>query len=260
MRRNDQSPVLWHILISHYSEKVRWALDHKRIPHRRRAVAPPAHMAVAYILTGGRGYTLPVMRIGGETYGDSTAIIAALEHLHPEAPLYPSDPALRRRALALETFFDEELGPYARLLGFHELRADEDAMARVAGAMLPGELGRSERLAAVAGRVGRSYAAIRYRADSEVEAGVARRRIVAALDRLEAELDGGAGDFLVGDRFTVADLTAASLFYPLVRPPEAFALPEPPPRYERFIASVQGRRGFAWVSETFARHRGVTRA
>ena len=29
-------PVLWHIPVSHYSEKARWALAHKGIEHERR--------------------------------------------------------------------------------------------------------------------------------------------------------------------------------------------------------------------------------
>ena len=37
-------PLLWHLPISHYSEKVRWTLDYKAVPHRRRPVTPPAHM------------------------------------------------------------------------------------------------------------------------------------------------------------------------------------------------------------------------
>jgi hypothetical protein len=30
---SDGKPTLWQLDISHYSEKVRWALDHKRVPH-----------------------------------------------------------------------------------------------------------------------------------------------------------------------------------------------------------------------------------
>jgi glutathione S-transferase len=47
----------------------------------------------------------------------------------------------------------------------------------------------------------------------------ARERIVAAMDRVEAEL--GARDYLVGDAFSVADLTAAALFTPVLCPPGA---------------------------------------
>src|SRR5262245_9222949 len=34
------TPLLWHIPLSHYSEKVRWALDYKGIPHRRQVLGP----------------------------------------------------------------------------------------------------------------------------------------------------------------------------------------------------------------------------
>ena len=104
-------PTLWHIPISHYSEKVRWALDHKRIPHRRRAVLGGRHPLVAMVLTRGEHQTAPVMTIDGRGIGDSTAIIAELEARYPERPLYPADPAERARALELEEWFDEELGP-----------------------------------------------------------------------------------------------------------------------------------------------------
>jgi hypothetical protein len=32
-----ETPVLWHLEISHYNEKVRWALDYKGVAHVRRA-------------------------------------------------------------------------------------------------------------------------------------------------------------------------------------------------------------------------------
>ncbi len=32
------TPVLWHFPISHFNEKVRWALDWKGVPHVRRAL------------------------------------------------------------------------------------------------------------------------------------------------------------------------------------------------------------------------------
>src|SRR2546429_8513887 len=114
-------PTLWHITISHYSEKVRWALDYKSIPYRLRAPVPGAHIPVALWLTYGRHYTLPVLDLGGERIGDSTAIIAALEPRQPEPPLYPRAPEQRRRALTLEEWVDEQLRPDMRRLVFHEL-------------------------------------------------------------------------------------------------------------------------------------------
>ena len=51
-----EEPVLWHITTSPYSEKARWALDHKRVPHRLRAPLPGAHIPIALWLTRGRSF------------------------------------------------------------------------------------------------------------------------------------------------------------------------------------------------------------
>ena len=56
-------------------------------------------------------------------------------------------------------------------------------------------------------------------------------------DKVEAELQ--PSGYLVGDRFSVADLTAAALLFPLVRPPETPhlippPLPEPVERFREF--------------------------
>ena len=79
----------------------------------------------------------------------------------------------------------------------------------------------------------------------------------AAMDRLESELDGR--DYLVGDGFTVADLTAAALFFPLVRPAEA-RVPDAgaAARGARAARAKRSRRapGFKWVQEMYRRHRG----
>jgi hypothetical protein len=53
----------------------------------------------------------------------------------------------------------------------------------------------------------------------------------------------------------VADLTAASLFYPLVLPPEGPPAFRPPAQFARFRDALRERRGFGWVEEMFRRHR-----
>jgi glutathione S-transferase len=118
--------------VSHFNEKVRWALAYKGVEHERRAPPPPAHMAVALALTRGRAKTFPILELNGETVADSTDIIAALEEGYPDPPLYPADPAERRRALELEDFFDEELGPQIRLLGWNLVTQDPERLKRLA--------------------------------------------------------------------------------------------------------------------------------
>jgi glutathione S-transferase len=249
--RASKQPILWHISVSHFSEKARWALDHKSLTHVRRTPPPGLHMAIAYWLTGARSITLPILQLDGERIVDSTAIIAELERRFPAPALYPQDPDERGRALELEDWFDEQLGPYTRRLAFYELRRDPELLLEVGARAAP----------AMAARLGRAlvpysrlFTGLRYGAADAERAEQARAKIVAALDRLEAEL--GEREYLVGERFTVADLTAAALLYPLVRPPQApSAIDRMPAPYERFRDSLRERPGYRWVQEIYRRHR-----
>jgi len=251
---SSSKPTLWHLAASHYSEKVRWALDYKRVPHVRRAAAMPgAHMLAAMWLTRNPGsVTFPVLQLDGEAIADSTQIIATLEGRFPEPPLYPADPAQRRRALELEDFFDEQLGPPVRLLAFHELGNDPELFETLIERTVPGPL---TKMGSGAVNYARTFTGLRFGVRSEEAAEQARGAVLAALDRLEAELD--SSEYLVGDSFCVADLAAAALFYPLVLPeggPVPTDLPAPK-GMEAFRAPLKQRPGYSWVQQTYARHR-----
>lgn len=245
-------PVLWHLEISHYNEKVRWALDHKGIEHERRVLVPGLHMAVALGLTRGRHCTSPVVELDGRRIGDSTAIIRVLEERYPKPPLYPSNPAERRRALELEDYFDEQLGPFIRRLVFHELRGDRARATGLVTRLSPPPMQRLPRLAEQVF----ALIAMRFGALSTEAAEHAHEKVLIALDHLEAEL--GTHEYLVGDRFTVADLTAASLFYPLVLPTGGPVQAELPTILARFRDPLKERPGFRWVEGMFRRHRHGT--
>lgn len=246
-----RTPVLWQIKVSHYNEKARWALDYKQISHKRRAPLPLfGTLPTAWILT--RGITLPVLRLDGRTIADSTQIIAALEERFPEPPLYPSDPAERQRALELEEFFDEQVAPQVRLVVWYETMKDSRAFVAAAlpdsGVVMRVGLRSSVPLARAA--VKRRYGV------TEASAREARRQIIAGMERLESEI--GPSGYLAGDVFSVADLTAASLFTPLLQPPERPYLPavEPPEPLREFRAELAQTAGSTWVFDMYRRHRG----
>jgi glutathione S-transferase len=97
----------------------------------------------------------------------------------------------------------------------------------------------------------------RYRTNAAT-ADEARRKIVEAMDRIEAEV--GASGYLVGDAFSVADLTAAALATPIVGPPERQYLPpqeQPEPLYS-FAAELRARPAGRWIFEMYRRHRGAS--
>jgi glutathione S-transferase len=246
----DSDVVLWQLQISHYNEKVRWALDHKRIPHVRRSLLPGIHAIKAKRLTGDTE-TTPVLTLEGRSIGDSTRIIAALEGRWPEPPLYPEDEAERRRALELEDFFDEELGPHIRRAVYQELLPHPEMVLPLFthGQPLPARA--LLRASFPLLRVGMRQ---KMRINPEAAEG-SRRKVEEAMDRLEEEI--GPSGYLVGDSFGVADLTAAALFYPVVLPAE-FPYPsvtEPPASAREYIDPLANRPGGEWVAEMYRRHR-----
>jgi glutathione S-transferase len=243
--------VLWQLQISHYNEKVRWALDYKRIRHTRRSMMPGVHQLIVKRKAG--IITSPVLEVDGQGIGDSSAILQAIEERWPEPRLIPENSLQRRRALRLEDYFDEELGPHIRRAVYHELLPYPEVVIPLftdgASAATRGLL----RAGFPVLRVGMK----RFMNIYEEPAMRSREKTIAALDTLEKEL--GDKDYLVGDSFSIADLTAASLFYPLALPPE---FPYTSPTWEQlpdgareFLGSLRERPGAQWVAEMYRRHR-----
>jgi glutathione S-transferase len=248
----ESLPVLWQLQLSHYVEKVRWALDYKCVPHIRRSLLPGVHVREARRLTGDTS-TAPVLTIEGRSIGDSTRIIGAIEQRWPQPSLYPADPAQRRRALELEEFFDEELGPHIRRAFYSELLGQSELLVPL---FTNGDPAAAQTLRMALPAL---CAGIRQRFDVTAEkAAESRAKTVAAMDRLERELS--PTGFLVGDCFTVADLTAAALFYPVARPPEfPYAMVADDglsESWRMFHTSLAQRPGGRWVAATYRRYRG----
>jgi glutathione S-transferase len=248
-----ETPVLWHLEISHYNEKVRWALDYKGIPHVRRPVTPGLQEVTARRLRAGR--TTPILQVNGRAIGDSTRIIEEIERRWPDPPLYPADPEERRRALELEDFFDEECGPHIRRVLFGDnLSEPEKFLALLYGAE-HSRFGLLKTISPVFLRLVRRRFRIR---PETVEA--SREKVRAAFDMVERNV--GPSGYLVGESFTVADLTAASILAIVVVPPQyqhvKLQADERTAESRRFRDSLKDRAGFQWVEDVYARHRGTS--
>jgi glutathione S-transferase len=244
------APVLWHIPLSHFNEKVRWALDHKGIAHQRR-VRGPSYLFRAWRATG-QG-ALPILWLDGRALHDSTRIIAALEERFPDRPLYPRDAAARERALAIEDDLDETLGPALRAAIVTPLfRHDPEVALRVLTTGMPQQA--FDRLRPLV-RIFPSFYRWRHRiSDAQLEAD--RATVSAALDRIERQRGGRA--YLVGAEFTVADLTAAALLSPALQPPEGqYPLQvELPPYLLEYRDAVRAHPAARWAQGIYRQHRG----
>ena len=185
----SDKPLLWHIPVSHYSEKARWALAHKRIEHERRAPIPGAHMAIALWLTRGQHEDLP-----GAAPGRAQHRRLDRDHRRARGALAGAGRSIRRtrrarRALELEEYFDEQLGPQIRLLVWHELRTDRERMEQLSEGMMPRPARDNPVGQAVGARFGSAWVQLRFRVADDEAAEAREPKVVAALDRLEAELD-----------------------------------------------------------------------
>jgi glutathione S-transferase len=243
-------PELVQFHYSHFNEKVRWGLDWKGIPHRRRSLLPGPHAVVALRLTGQT--QVPILRTGTGVLNGSAAILDALEASHPEPRLYPKDAQRRSDALALQARFDAHYGPMLRRALFSHLLGEPGFLSRIFGE------GRSALSLSI------------YRGVFPLTKGLMRRGMGIGDQRsideayaatqeafdLVAERAARTGH-LVGDEFSVADLCAAALLAPAASPPGSpMELPPPhPPALTAWLARWHGHPGQRWVVETYRRHR-----
>lgn len=242
--------VLHQFRFSHYNEKARWALDYKGLAHRRESYIPGPHRGALRRVSGQP--QVPVLCEAGQAIAGSAAIVDHLERTCPTPALYPADAAERQRALALQAWFDDEVGGPIRAAAFHEWLEDGALMTTLYAAW-------KGPLAATAYRAGFPLLRQAMRAAMHITPEVAAQGVARAGEAFErVAREAGPDGYLVGNRFTIADLAAAAILSPAVLPDE-FPYPPPrphPPTLARWLARWREHPGAAWVREMYRRHRG----
>lgn len=245
-------PHLWHFRISHYNEKVRWALDYKRWPHTRKSLIPGYHIPTARWVSGQN--LLPILQVDGRVLTGSSLILEEIERICPDPPLFPLDAEARQRAMTIQTYFDEKVAPDLRRLFWSTYLPHADACARMATDGYSDNTRRVWRVLLPLMRplLRRNMGVTR----QEVEA--ARKRMPLHFNQLASEIQ--PDGYLVGEQFGVADLAAAAVMTAIIRPPQfPYPLPEPwPQELIELRESMADHPAFQWVLGIYARHRGNT--
>jgi glutathione S-transferase len=218
------------IPVSHYVEKARWALDRARIEYREEGHAPGFH-AVATRRRGGTR-TVPVLVADGKTYADSTDILRWVD-AQPTGvpPLFPTEPDLAAEVAALEELYDRQVGVDARRLVYVHMIGETETLLTMYAARVPGWEARVLRLLWPVMRRGIVQ---NYRINP-VNGARSHERLMGVFDDVVRRLADGRR-YLVGDRFTAADLTFAALSGPVVAPP---GYGGPLPAFDDLPAHVQ---------------------
>lgn len=204
--------TLYQFPISHYCEKVRWALAYKRLPYRTKNLLPGLHALKTKALAPAS--SVPILQHGGKVMQQSAAIVSYLDAAFPERPLTPSDGASRDEALAWEAFADEEIGIAIRKVSYHILLAHPEILVPLFTRNAPwyGRLYMKAMFPSLVLRM-RENMGINART-----AAAAQRQLANAVDTVHARLQ--ERPFLAGDSFTRADLATAALLAPLCKRPE----------------------------------------
>jgi len=230
---SSKDRILVTIPISHFCEKARWALDRAGVQYTEKRHIQLMHWAA--VKRAGGGMTAPVLRTAEGVYDESPAILAyADEHTAADRRLYPADAAERAEVVALEQRFDTGLGPEGRRWLYDQLFTDA---RRYAPWNLTGVPGWERRMfpfvLAPAKLVIRRYLGVN--ATSVRHAVV---RVDEEFDFVAARLSEGRR-YLVGDRFSAADLAFAALAAPLVAPPVyGTPLPQPADMHDEMRTAV----------------------
>jgi glutathione S-transferase len=200
------------IPVSHYVEKVRWALDYLKIPFRESPQMPPFHRGAVqkYGVT-----TVPVLVGDSIVKTDSTDILRYLDTLHP-GKLYPADPELQELSTELETLFNLTLGESTRRWGYSHVLTRELLYPRwTLGVpfwqklLFPLIFPKIEPILRESFNITPTSAAESY------------QEIIRVFDRVSELLSDGR-KYLLGDRFSAIDITFAALAVPILQPPEQY--------------------------------------
>jgi glutathione S-transferase len=168
---------------------------------------------------------IPALKHGELTLADSSVIVAYLEKRFPELPLNPTDPAQYARALWFEEYVDSQIAPDVIGL-FHQ---------KVLGPMLQ-----------------------KKEPDPAVVQRLLNDDLPPKLDYLERALD---GDYFVGGRVSVADITLASdltIFHYLGCRLDAARHPNLLAHFKRMLKRDSFRKALA-AEQPFAEQMGLDR-
>jgi len=217
-----RTPQLITIPISHYCEKARWALDRAGVPYRERAHMQCLHWIAVKRAVGGR--TVPVLVTEDQVLSESADILDFADAHAPAARrLYPEDRDLAGETRALERDFDARLGPHGRRWMYDGIRGQRELVKRYAPTGVPAwqRLAMPVAIGTVARIVDRYFDIT---PDSVAES---LREVRATFDAVAERLADGR-PYLMGDRFTAADLTFSALSAAITMPPQ-YGVPLPQP-------------------------------
>ncbi|MEO1117972.1 MAG: glutathione S-transferase family protein [Pseudomonadota bacterium] len=243
--------------ISHYCEKARWAFDYLGVPYRVQVLAPGAHLKLAREHGLRRGGLPFLLTDAGPVQGSAAVVTWAEQAATGDGPVLSTE-ATRDTIAGIERRLDDVAGVHSRRHFYSEAILTQPKAVR---SIFMKEQSLPQRLKLFAG-----WGTICRLMARGMDLGPAQRE--DSRDALEREfdwLDGLLADgrpYLAGEQFSRADIAAASLLAPAVRPPDhpLHGVIASPPLHDADVARWAERPTARWVRAMYAQHRGRTTA
>lgn len=211
---NNQKPFrLITIPVSHYCEKVRWALDYLKLPYVEEPHMPPFYKLGT---SKAGGSSVPVLVTENGNFTDSTDILKYLDSIvASDKKLYSTNSEQRQNIEELEELFDEKLGVAVRTWAYFYI---VDKKKVIQQKWIQGVPFYEKLLFPVIYSPMRSLVKKAYDVNAE-SAAQAYEQMNNIFEKVNDLLADGR-NYLIGDKISVADITFASLAAPILQPAE----------------------------------------
>ena len=246
------TPTLYIFAISHYCEKARWALDYLGIDYELRHVAPGEHMQIAKKL-GCPASAVPYLELENRAIQGSADIISWAESTRSANGKRLTPDVDIEQAVAIEKRIDDIAGVHVRRLYYSEALVEHPSTVRP---IFTRYLPFLKKLPILLGW-GKIRSIMKKRMDLGREQGDESQAITHTELLWIDELLADGRSYLVGNRFSRADIAVASLLSPLVLPEQhpTYAGLVHPPRLAATVSNWADRPSLKWVREIYAKHR-----
>ncbi len=252
MGNQEKSTRLITIPVSHYCEKVRWALSKLKISFVEEGHMPPFHRFITGKLGGS---STPILITNKGVFTDSNDIFKYLDLIvSDDLKIYPKDIKLSQKVEELEKLFNSKLGPCTRRWGYSYVMNDKKRMQTLWTINVP----RFEKVLFPIVFPQMRFIT-RQQFDINPDSVSKACENIRSIFEQVSELLSDGRKYLVGDRLSAADITFSALASPVILPPEhpiqQTSLEDLPPKMVSEIKEFRATPAGAFVLRLYATER-----